>query len=315
LLDLKIDSADKGATNGVAPLVGGKVPAAYVPNAYDDYKVYDSYAELPETGEDGILYIVVEDETSGDNTSSYRWASSVYVKITEILSASELKTLYESNADVNAYTDAEKTKLTDLYTKAQLDTLFNDRYTKAEVGALLDALKAVYGWESSDLTPTALENTDTLALSAVADYDFLLFVCRNTVSDEVDTQKVPVIELTSGTDIEFFNNANIVANVDATNITFSDADTAETLKIYGVKMDKSQFYEIRNIEEQSITYRADGKVIQVVGDNVTTTPTYDVNGNLIKITEVYALDNKTYETTFVRDALGRIINTNKQEVI
>jgi hypothetical protein len=315
LLDLKETAANKGALNGYAPLVNGKVPSAYMPNGYDNYEEVATYADLPTEGVEGTVYVVIADETSGGNTSTYRWTGSVYGKISDTLSASEVKTLYEANADVNAYTDAEKTKLTALYTKTQFDTLFNDRYTKAEVQIMINDLKTIYGWEIGDLTPTALTNEDTLALTAISGYDKLLFVARVTADDTVFTQKIPVSELTNGTVIEFFNNANINATVDATNITFNDVGTTETLKIYGVKMDKSQFYEIRNIQEQSITYRADGKVSQVVGDNVTTTPTYDTNGNLTKITEVYALDGKTYETTFIRDALGRIINTNKQEVI
>jgi hypothetical protein len=72
--------------------------------------------------------------------------------------------------------------------------------------------------------------------------------------------------------------------------------------------------EIRKIGEETITYRDDGKVSSVVADTVTTTPTYDEYGNITKITEVYALDSKTYETTVSYDKFGRISGTNKVEV-
>ena len=67
-------------------------------------------SDLPQQGARG--YIRNTDERSGDNTSTYRWTGSVYVNVTDKLSASEVKALYESNADTNAYTDEEKTKLT-----------------------------------------------------------------------------------------------------------------------------------------------------------------------------------------------------------
>ena len=46
---------------------------------------------------------------------------SVYVNVTDKLSASEVKALYESNADTNAYTDEEKTKLTGIEALAEVN--------------------------------------------------------------------------------------------------------------------------------------------------------------------------------------------------
>lgn len=248
-LDLKEDKTNKGATNGYAPLVSGLIPSAYIPMAYDNYEEVATYADLPTTGRESTVYVVLADETSGGNTSTYRWTGSVYGKISDTLSASEVKTLYESNADTNAYTDSEKTKLGALYTQAQLLSALGLKADTTYVDSQIDSLKAIYGWESSDLTPTALEDEDTLALSAISDYDQLLFVCRNTSTDEIDTQKVPVVELTNGTDIEFFGNSAIVATIDATNITFSDVGTTETLKIYGVKMQQQLAENVATDEE------------------------------------------------------------------
>lgn len=197
-LDLKEDKANKGATNGYAPLVSGLIPSAYIPNSYDNYEEVATYADLPTEGRESTVYVVLEDETSGGNTSTYRWTGTVYGKISDTLSASEVKTLYESNADTNAYTDAEKTKLSDLYTKAQLDTLFGDRYTKAEVDALLDSLKAIYGWESTVIA--TYDNGDTFAKSVIADYDFILasWVESDTTPNEVYTVYFKPSELVDG---------------------------------------------------------------------------------------------------------------------
>lgn len=115
-LDIKFgakeDIANKGVANGYAPLnASGIVDPIYVPGAYTDYVEYATYANLPATGVEGTLYVVIADETSGGNTSTYRWTGSVYVNVTDKLSASEVKALYESNANTNAYTDDEKSKL------------------------------------------------------------------------------------------------------------------------------------------------------------------------------------------------------------
>ena len=45
----------------------------------------------------------------------------MYVNVTDKLSASEVKVLYESNANTNAYTDAEKTKLTGIEALAEVN--------------------------------------------------------------------------------------------------------------------------------------------------------------------------------------------------
>lgn len=181
------------------------------------------------------------------------------------LSTNDLTDLLKNNYDV-AYTHSQVTnanphevKYSDLMNKPTTlaEVGITDAMTEAEIMAQINSLKAIYGWESSDLTPTALGNTDTLALSAVAGYDQLLFVCRNTATGEIDTQKVPIVELTNGTDIEFFGNSAIVVNVDATNITFSDIGTAETLKIYGFKMEQQEAVNVSTIHTNNTLENAD----------------------------------------------------------
>lgn len=99
-----------GAPNGVAGLdANGLVSTTQLPSYVDDVIEVATYAELPVTGETDKIYIVVADETSGGDTSSYRWTGTVYAMVSNTLTAADVKALYESNLDTNAYTDSEKT--------------------------------------------------------------------------------------------------------------------------------------------------------------------------------------------------------------
>ena len=105
-LDLKLDTSLKGSNNGLAELDGsGLVPSSQLPSFVDDVIEVSSFSNLPTTGESGKIYITL------DTNEIYRWASTVYVEISDTLSASEVKSLYESNPDTNVFTDAEQTKL------------------------------------------------------------------------------------------------------------------------------------------------------------------------------------------------------------
>lgn len=108
----KLDASLKGAVNGLAELdASGLVPASQLPSYVDDVLEVATYSALPGTGETGKIYIVVADETKGGDVSTYRWSGSVYVLVTNTLDATDVKTLYESNANTNAYDDIEKAKV------------------------------------------------------------------------------------------------------------------------------------------------------------------------------------------------------------
>lgn len=101
-----------GAANGVAGLdENGLVPSAQLPSYVDDVLEYATYADLPVIGEAGKIYIVIADETSNGDTSSYRWTGTVYAMVSNTLNASDVKALYEANPDTNSYTDAEKNRV------------------------------------------------------------------------------------------------------------------------------------------------------------------------------------------------------------
>lgn len=88
-LDLKVDVADVGAANGVAPLgADSKVPTAYLPSYVDDVVEAADFASLPGTGESGKIYVTL------DTGFVYRWTGSAYLRINDaVTSADEADTL------------------------------------------------------------------------------------------------------------------------------------------------------------------------------------------------------------------------------
>ena len=95
-----------GAANGVAGLdANGQVPSAQLPSYVDDVIEVATYADLPVIGESDKIYVVVADETSRNDTSSYRWTGTVYAMVSNTLTAVDIKELYEANADTNEYSE------------------------------------------------------------------------------------------------------------------------------------------------------------------------------------------------------------------
>ena len=73
-----LSDANNYADNLVAdlcPLVEGKVPSANLPSYVDDALEFANLAAFPVTGESGIIYIAINDNTI------YRWTGSAYVLI------------------------------------------------------------------------------------------------------------------------------------------------------------------------------------------------------------------------------------------
>ena len=168
-----------------ADLVGGLVPSSQLPSYVDDSLEFDTYADLPTTGEAGIIYVVIADETSGGNTSTYRWASTVYVKISDTLSASEVKTLYESNSDTNAYTDAEKAKVANVPSD-----------TNTEFDKLKDRIKCnVVSQSGSEFYRTAEDTTLTTGRKECVDISGIVTgTGLITYSIDNNTTKKPVVD-------------------------------------------------------------------------------------------------------------------------
>lgn len=120
-------TAITNVANGIAGLdSNGLVAAAQLPSYVDDVIEVATYAALPVSGEASKVYIVVADETQGGDTSSYRWTGSVYALVSNTLSAADVKALYESNLDTNAFTDSYKTKLDSIEPNAKDDQLASE---------------------------------------------------------------------------------------------------------------------------------------------------------------------------------------------
>lgn len=117
-------AATKAQLNGLASLDGsGLVPSAQLPSYVDDILEYATYSALPAIGETGKIYIVVADETSGGDTSTYRWTGSVYAIVSNSLTAADIEALYEGLPDTNKYTDAQVAIVDDAVTKAGTQTI------------------------------------------------------------------------------------------------------------------------------------------------------------------------------------------------
>ena len=119
--------ATKGQPNGIAPLnASGMIDVAYLPSYVDDVIEVATYASLPVTGESDKIYVVVTDETSDNNTSSYRWTGTSYAMVSNTLTGADVAALYESIIGVNRYTDAEKAKLAGIEIGATADQLASE---------------------------------------------------------------------------------------------------------------------------------------------------------------------------------------------
>ena len=148
LLATKEATANKGVANGYASLNGsGQVPASQLPSYVDDVEEYSNLASFPTTGEAGKIYIALDtnltyrwggstyvklndvdltnyfnkttDTTDDITAGTAKFTTQADIdklagiedNATADQTPSEIKTAYESNADTNAFTDSEKTNL------------------------------------------------------------------------------------------------------------------------------------------------------------------------------------------------------------
>lgn len=70
-----VDIIARGIAASKASLVNGKVPASELPSYVDDVIEVASYADLPDPGESGKIYVAV------DTNECYRWSGSEYIEI------------------------------------------------------------------------------------------------------------------------------------------------------------------------------------------------------------------------------------------
>ena len=86
-----------GAADGLATLdSSGKVPSTQLPSYVDEVMEAATYADLPTTGENSKIYIVIADETQENTTSTYRWTGTVYALVSQNLTAADVLALLNS---------------------------------------------------------------------------------------------------------------------------------------------------------------------------------------------------------------------------
>lgn len=94
------------------------------------------------------------------------------------------------------------------YTYQQIYDAIADRYTKAEVDALLDQLKAIYGWEDSVLVNVSdRDSAYQIPESQINDYDLVLIsVTFNDTDETTRSMLLPPAEWLNGDHKIVFNN-------------------------------------------------------------------------------------------------------------
>lgn len=205
-----LTSADKAVANGVATLDGsGKIPASQLTVAAMEYKGgYNASTNTPDltsayTGSTGDVYTVTVAGTQDLNGSiastSFEvgdqviWDGSTFVhqpKDTTLTDA-EVKTAYENNADTNAFTDAEQSKLSGIEAGADV----TDTANVTAAGALMDSevtnLAQVKAFDSSDyataaqgaLADSAMQQADLdTKQDALSDGDFTTVSAGSTTA-------------------------------------------------------------------------------------------------------------------------------------
>lgn len=81
-LNAKIESSLIGVANGLTPLgADAKIPAQYLPSFVDDTIEVNTFIDLPATGEQSKIYVVLE------SNLIYRWTGSTYVEISSAANA------------------------------------------------------------------------------------------------------------------------------------------------------------------------------------------------------------------------------------
>jgi hypothetical protein len=149
----------------------------------------------------------------------------------------------------NDYTDVEKDKVAVANTHALITngtnphattfanitskptTISGYGITDAYDKTYVDGLKDFNGWQQTNIA-TALTNGQTVATTTLTGYDRIMFTCRNTSTNELDTDEIPVASVVNGYKINFFENANINFTFGTTTSTFNTTSGFE-LRITG----------------------------------------------------------------------------------
>ena len=153
--------ATKGQPNGITPLnASGMIDVSFLPSYVDDVIEVATKADLPAVGETDKIYVVVTDETSSNDTSTYRWTGTSYAIVSNTLNGDDVAALYEGVPDVNRFTDAEKTKLAGIETGATADQLASEvPYSNTISGLVATNVQAAIDELDANLETHALDTS------------------------------------------------------------------------------------------------------------------------------------------------------------
>lgn len=104
-------------------ITSGIIDSSRLPSFVDDVIEVAKYINLPIPGETSKIYIVINDENKNNQTSTYRWTGTLYALVSNNLTALDIKNLYESNNNTNAFTDILLSKLDSIESGAQVNTV------------------------------------------------------------------------------------------------------------------------------------------------------------------------------------------------
>ena len=280
----KIDISQKGAANGVAELdSAGKVPAAQLPSYVDDVQTYETRSAFPQTGEDGIIYV------AKDTNTTYRWGGSDYVAIGSDLALGETaSTAYRGDRGKIAYEHATAkgsafaSGLYKIATNAEGHVTGATPVTKKDIidmgipGAVADVIDDTAASTSKTFSSSKLETQREELLSAINEK-----FGRENIGDGLDVEYDETGEATVIADVQRSDITNLQQNkadIIITNASGSIAaitDGADDLPIEDMTV---QIEPVQDLHGQSNPYPGGG------------------GKNLITITEYYGGYNKTANT-------------------
>jgi hypothetical protein len=288
--DKPVSTAQQTALDGKADLVGGTVPSSQLPGFVDDVLEYADAASFPATGEAGKIYVAL------DTGNIYRWATTVYVEISDSLDATEVKSLYESNADTNAYTDAEKAKLAAIENGAEANNISDTNATD-----LTDEGDTSLHYHISDRSRA--NHTGTQTASTISDFDTAVQAAETVTSLSLTTNILTYVDengVSHDIDLSLYlddtNLARLVSGTldGATGIATFERDDASTFTVdFSALLDDTQVTVEDNLTSTSTTNALSANQGRVLDEKVAqagSLPTFTASGEITAAGKALALN-------------------------
>jgi len=195
-------SAQKAQPSGLATLdATGKVPAAQLPSFVDDVLEFSDLASFPVTGENGVIYVAI------DNNKTYRWSGSTYIEI----SPSAVTSVFGRSGVISAQSGD--------YSAAQVSNTPAGSLSSVTVQAAINELDSEKQPVDATLTALAAFNSNGIVVQTAAD----TFAARS---------------IASGTGITVSNGDGVSGNpsiaISASGVTASTYGSASQVSSFAV---------------------------------------------------------------------------------